>query len=104
MKGIGITTRNSWRSVIRKCMWLKKIDKVIYNGFVKQNYQRRKSVAETIDDCLKEMRLEEELMLKYIVTTYDENAGFIHKLKDNAPKEIQEYFPKWLRDVKKQYN
>ena len=61
-------------------------------------------MAETIDDCLKEMRLEEELMLKYIVTTYDENAGFIHKLKDNAPKEIQEYFPKWLRDVKKQYN
>ena len=31
-------------------------------------------MAETIDDCLKEMRLEEELMLKYIVTTYDEKA------------------------------
>ena len=60
-------------------------------------------MAETIEDCLKEMRQEEELMGKYLITTYDENLNCEHKLKENAPKEIQEYFVKWLKKVKKIY-
>ena len=60
---------------------------------------KMKIMDKNIERCLNERKLEEKLFV-YLDTEFNSEGDFVHHLKDNAPDDVKEYYPKWLKSLK----